>query len=153
MKSRPGQGLTEISKKIRLKQNDHASRRTQRSPHTLREQHRPSPSPTLSASSTAQAQTRASPSGNAQTKCPMNDKFTGHSQKVEPAAYGSKSLQSVVRKQRVHIATCRTAARLRHGAFNTTVTRDIRTCGCIFRSNRLLALTALRSGRADQRPV
>jgi hypothetical protein len=28
MKSRPGQGLTEISKKIRLKQNDHASRRT-----------------------------------------------------------------------------------------------------------------------------
>src|ERR1700734_274296 len=39
MKSRPGQGLTEISKKIRLKQNDHASRRTQRSPHTRREQH------------------------------------------------------------------------------------------------------------------
>jgi hypothetical protein len=29
MKSRPGQGLTVISKKIRLKQNDHASRRTQ----------------------------------------------------------------------------------------------------------------------------
>ena len=39
MKSRPGQGLTVISKKIRLKQNDHASRRTQRSPHTRREQH------------------------------------------------------------------------------------------------------------------
>src|ERR1700722_14883943 len=39
MKSRPGQGLTEISKKIRHKQNDHASRRTQRSPHTPREQH------------------------------------------------------------------------------------------------------------------
>src|SRR5580704_3310133 len=43
MKSRPGQGLTEISKKIRLKQNDHASRRTQRSPHTRREQHQPKP--------------------------------------------------------------------------------------------------------------
>src|ERR1700722_11480986 len=39
MKSRPGQGLTVISKKIRLKQNDHASRRTQRSPHTRRAQH------------------------------------------------------------------------------------------------------------------
>jgi hypothetical protein len=52
MKSRPGQGLTVISKKIRLKQNDHASRRTQRSPHTRREQHRPRPSPTLTASST-----------------------------------------------------------------------------------------------------
>src|ERR1700734_1389196 len=39
MKSRPGQGLTVIGKKIRLKQNDHASRRTQRSPHTRREQH------------------------------------------------------------------------------------------------------------------
>src|ERR1700683_3400645 len=48
MKSRPGQGLTVISKKIRLKQNDHASRRTQRSPHTRREQH---PS-TLAANST-----------------------------------------------------------------------------------------------------
>src|SRR5580700_4127507 len=45
MKSRPGQGPTEISKKIRHKQNDHASRRTQRSPHTRREQHRPRPSP------------------------------------------------------------------------------------------------------------
>jgi hypothetical protein len=39
MKSRPGQGLTVISKKIRLKQNDHASRRTQYYPHTRREQH------------------------------------------------------------------------------------------------------------------
>jgi hypothetical protein len=29
MKSRPGQGLIVISKKIRLKQNDHARRRTQ----------------------------------------------------------------------------------------------------------------------------
>jgi hypothetical protein len=28
MKSRPGQGLTVISKKIRLMQNDHARRRT-----------------------------------------------------------------------------------------------------------------------------
>jgi hypothetical protein len=52
MKSRPGQGLTVISKKIRHKQNDHASRRTQRSPHTRREQHRPSPNPTLAASTT-----------------------------------------------------------------------------------------------------
>ena len=39
MKSRPGQGLTEISKKIRHKQNDRASRRTQCYPHTRREQH------------------------------------------------------------------------------------------------------------------
>jgi hypothetical protein len=39
MKFRPEQGLTVIGKKIRLKQNDHASRRTQRSPHTRREQH------------------------------------------------------------------------------------------------------------------
>src|ERR1700733_3916248 len=46
MKSRPGQGLTVISKKIRPKQNDHASRRTQRSPHTRREQHPPTPTPT-----------------------------------------------------------------------------------------------------------
>src|ERR1700677_4135294 len=61
MKSRPGQGLTEISKKIRLKQNDHASRRTQRSPHTRREQHRPSPSPTLAASTTLQALAPHSP--------------------------------------------------------------------------------------------
>jgi hypothetical protein len=53
MKSRPGQGLTVISKKIRLKQNDHASRRTQRSPHTRREQH---PS-TLAARSTPSALT------------------------------------------------------------------------------------------------
>src|SRR5271168_124908 len=45
MKSRPGQGLTVISKKIRHKQNDHASRRTQRSPHTRREQHPPPPPP------------------------------------------------------------------------------------------------------------
>src|ERR1700727_1114055 len=45
MKSRPGQGLTVISKKIRLKQNDHASRRTQRSPHTRREQHRTKATP------------------------------------------------------------------------------------------------------------
>jgi hypothetical protein len=55
MKSRPGQGLIVKAMKIRLKQNDHASSRTQRSPHTRREQHRPSPSPTLAASSTAQA--------------------------------------------------------------------------------------------------
>src|ERR1700679_2776950 len=48
MKSRPGQGLTVISKKIRPKQNDHASRRTQRSPHTRREQHPVHPSPTAS---------------------------------------------------------------------------------------------------------
>ncbi len=58
MKSRPGQGLTVISKKIRHKQNDHASRRTQRYPHTRRAQH-PVHSPCaaprpLSASSTAQ---------------------------------------------------------------------------------------------------
>jgi hypothetical protein len=39
MKSRPGQGLTVIGKRIRLKQNDHASRRTQCSPHTRRAQH------------------------------------------------------------------------------------------------------------------
>src|SRR5580698_399639 len=52
MKSRPGQGLTVKAKKIRLQQNDHVSRRTQRSPHTRREQHRPSPNPTLAASST-----------------------------------------------------------------------------------------------------
>ena len=39
MKSRPGQGLTVKAKKIQLKQNDHASRRTQRSPHTRRAQH------------------------------------------------------------------------------------------------------------------
>src|ERR1700732_2927758 len=52
MKSSPGQGPTVISKKIRPKQNDHARRRTQRSPHTRREQHRPSPDPTLAASST-----------------------------------------------------------------------------------------------------
>src|ERR1700735_1663017 len=45
MKSRPGQGLTEISKKIRLKQNDHASRRTQRSPHTRRRPKPPEPPP------------------------------------------------------------------------------------------------------------
>src|ERR1700722_13476373 len=43
MKSRPGQGLTVISKKILPMQNDHASRRTQRSPHTRREQHRLNP--------------------------------------------------------------------------------------------------------------
>src|SRR5580692_7161579 len=61
MKSRPGQGLTVISKKIRLKQNDHASRRTQRSPHTRRDQNRPSPSPTLAAIRTAQAQAPHSP--------------------------------------------------------------------------------------------
>src|ERR1700684_4361214 len=46
MKFRPEQGLTVISKKILLKQNDHASRRTQRSPHTRRNQHRPKPPPT-----------------------------------------------------------------------------------------------------------
>src|ERR1700733_6977227 len=51
MKSRPGQGLTEISKKIRLMQNDHASRRTQRSPHTRREQHRPNLYPSTHADS------------------------------------------------------------------------------------------------------
>src|SRR5580704_6243686 len=70
MKSRPGQGLIVISKKIRLKQNDHASRRTQRSPHTRRQQHRPKPPPTLAASTTAQnlpphsplASTRPNPS-------------------------------------------------------------------------------------------
>src|ERR1700722_20513767 len=61
MKSRPGQGLTVISKKIRLKQNDHASRRTQRYPHTRREQHRPSPSPTLAGSSTPAPLTSAPP--------------------------------------------------------------------------------------------
>src|SRR5580658_4801512 len=52
MKSRPGQGLTGISKKIRLKQNDHTSRRTQRSPHTRRAQHPLNASPTLAARST-----------------------------------------------------------------------------------------------------
>src|ERR1700678_1551652 len=56
MKSRPGQGLTEISKKIRHKQNDHASRRTQRYPHTRREQHRPSPNPTPAPIKTAPPQ-------------------------------------------------------------------------------------------------
>jgi hypothetical protein len=45
MKSRPGQGLTEISKKIRLRQNDHASRRTQRSRHTRRRPKPPKPLP------------------------------------------------------------------------------------------------------------
>jgi cyclopropane-fatty-acyl-phospholipid synthase len=39
MKSRPGQGLIEISKKIRHMQNDHASRRTPPWPDTRREQH------------------------------------------------------------------------------------------------------------------
>jgi hypothetical protein len=43
MKSRPGQGLTVKAKKIRLKQNDHASRRTQRSPHTRRKPKPPYP--------------------------------------------------------------------------------------------------------------
>jgi glucosamine kinase len=37
MKSRPGQGLTVISKKIRPMQNDHARRRTPPLPHTRRE--------------------------------------------------------------------------------------------------------------------
>src|ERR1700735_5533131 len=48
MKSRPGQGLTVISKKIRLKQNDQARRRTQCSPHTRRDQHSKNPPPAQS---------------------------------------------------------------------------------------------------------
>ena len=51
-KFRPEQGLIEISKKIRHKQNDHASRRTQCYPHTRRAQHPLNALPTLAASST-----------------------------------------------------------------------------------------------------
>src|ERR1700722_2823867 len=53
MKSRPGQGLTVISKKILLKPTAAASRRTQRSPHTPREQPPLHPTPTLAASRTS----------------------------------------------------------------------------------------------------
>ena len=137
MKSRPGQGLTEISKKIRLMQTDHARRRTPPCPHTHPRQNRrtqdqahpraPCGQPKAYGRPENEASSSEASEASGASKSPPEeisfdtdscDAPTGGSAtKLRLAACFAASAASCASRAAARSATCRNATFSRSGAF------------------------------------